>query len=210
MERDRRRAGARHRSRRGCAPGGRCDRGRRLSRAGDYVAHARPHSQRSRRSPSHPSIHGRRRHGAQRGPGARGQRGRCGVSRRAGVRPGTVANLRARRCPIVPGIATASELQAAWNFGLEFVKVFPASTLGGPPALRMLASICADMRFMPTGGIGVDDLARLPGDPGGRRLRRHAGSRPPELIASGDFDGIARRAATAVAIARSVRAAHRG
>ena len=71
----------------------------------------------------------------------------------------TVEFARSAAVPIVPGIATASELQAAWNFGLEFVKVFPASTLGGPPALRMLASICAGMRFMPTGGIGVDDLA---------------------------------------------------
>ena len=113
----------------------------------------------------------------------------------------TIEFARSAAVPIVPGIATASELQAAWNFGLEFVKVFPASTIGGPPALRMLASICPGMRFMPTGGIGVDDLADYLAIPavlacGGTWLASAS------AIAERDFDGIARRAAAAVAIAR--------
>ena len=116
----------------------------------------------------------------------------------------TVEFARSAAVPIVPGIATASELQAAWNFGLEFVKVFPASTIGGPAALRMLASICAGMRFMPTGGIGIDDLADYLAVPavlacGGTWLASAS------AIAERDFDGIASRAATAVAIARQAR-----
>ena len=116
----------------------------------------------------------------------------------------TVEFARSAAVPIVPGIATASELQAAWNFGLEFVKVFPASTLGGPPALRLLASICPNMRFMPTGGIGVDDLADYLAIQavlacGGTWLASAS------AIAERDFDGIARRAAAAVAIARQAR-----
>jgi len=82
--------------------------------------------------------------------------------------------------------------------------VFPASTIGGPAALRMLASICAGMRFMPTGGIGIDDLADYLAIPavlacGGTWLASAS------AIAERDFDGIASRAATAVAIARQAR-----
>jgi 2-dehydro-3-deoxyphosphogluconate aldolase/(4S)-4-hydroxy-2-oxoglutarate aldolase len=138
--------------------------------------------------------------------------GQASAARAAGaaflVAPGfdktTVEFARSAGVPIVPGIATASELQAAWNFGVEFVKVFPASTIGGPPALRMLASICAGMRFMPTGGISDDDLADYLAIPavlacGGTWLA------PASAIAERDFARIASRAAKAVAIARQVR-----
>jgi 2-dehydro-3-deoxyphosphogluconate aldolase/(4S)-4-hydroxy-2-oxoglutarate aldolase len=152
----------------------------------------------------HPSLTVGRRYGAQCRAGERGLRGRRGVPRRAGVRQGDGGICALRRCADRAGIATASELQAAWNFGLEFVKVFPASTIGGPAALRMLASICAGMRFMPTGGIGVDDLADYLAIPavlacGGTWLASAS------AIAERDFDGIASRAATAVAIARQAR-----
>jgi 2-dehydro-3-deoxyphosphogluconate aldolase/(4S)-4-hydroxy-2-oxoglutarate aldolase len=39
------------------------------------------------------------------------------------------------------------------------LKVFPASLLGGPAFLRAVAPVYPDVRFVPTGGIGPDNLA---------------------------------------------------
>ena len=65
--------------------------------------------------------------------------------------------------PVLPGVATATEVQAAYNLGLRIVKYFPAGLLGGPPALRALAEAFRDMRFMPTGGVREADLSRVSG-----------------------------------------------
>jgi 2-dehydro-3-deoxyphosphogluconate aldolase / (4S)-4-hydroxy-2-oxoglutarate aldolase len=58
----------------------------------------------------------------------------------------------------IPGIATATELQAARRAGLDVVKFFPARALGGVPALRALAAPFPEVRFVPTGGIDAKDL----------------------------------------------------
>jgi 2-dehydro-3-deoxyphosphogluconate aldolase/(4S)-4-hydroxy-2-oxoglutarate aldolase len=64
-----------------------------------------------------------------------------------------------RRILALPGVATATELQTARRAGLRAVKFFPAETAGGLPALKALAAPFPDMRFMPTGGIGTDNVA---------------------------------------------------
>lgn len=61
--------------------------------------------------------------------------------------------------PVVPGVATATELMWALRSGLEAVKLFPAQALGGLGTLRALAAPFPGARFVPTGGIGPDDLA---------------------------------------------------
>ncbi|MFF6883720.1 bifunctional 4-hydroxy-2-oxoglutarate aldolase/2-dehydro-3-deoxy-phosphogluconate aldolase [Streptomyces sp. NPDC012421] len=61
--------------------------------------------------------------------------------------------------PVVPGVATASELMRALRAGLNTVKLFPAEPLGGPAALRALAAPFPHARFVPTGGITADRLA---------------------------------------------------
>ena len=45
---------------------------------------------------------------------------------------------------VIPGIATASELQAAISLGLQHVKLFPAEVLGGIPLLNSLSGVNAD------------------------------------------------------------------
>lgn len=60
--------------------------------------------------------------------------------------------------PILPGIATASELQRAWNMGLRQVKFFPAGLAGGPKMIKALSSVFRDVRFMPTGGVNPETL----------------------------------------------------
>jgi 2-dehydro-3-deoxyphosphogluconate aldolase/(4S)-4-hydroxy-2-oxoglutarate aldolase len=68
-----------------------------------------------------------------------------------------------RRCqelsvPVLPGVATATEIQRARRAGLRVVKFFPAETLGGVGALDALSAPFPDMRFIPTGGISPGNL----------------------------------------------------
>lgn len=58
--------------------------------------------------------------------------------------------------PLLPGVATASEVMAAQADGLSFLKFFPASTIGGIPLLKALAGPFPDVVFCPTGGITAD------------------------------------------------------
>lgn len=73
------------------------------------------------------------------------------------ISPGaTPALLRAghdHALPLLPGIATSSELMAAREMGYRRFKFFPAESSGGTAALRSLAGPFGDVRFCPTGGI---------------------------------------------------------
>jgi 2-dehydro-3-deoxyphosphogluconate aldolase/(4S)-4-hydroxy-2-oxoglutarate aldolase len=55
--------------------------------------------------------------------------------------------------PFFPGVATASEIGQARSLGCRVVKIFPASSLGGPAFVRSISAPYPDMRFIPTGGI---------------------------------------------------------
>lgn len=70
-----------------------------------------------------------------------------------------VAKCRELRVPVVPGIASATELMRALGAGLDAVKLFPAELLGGIAMLHALAAPFPQAQFVPTGGI---DAARLP------------------------------------------------
>jgi 2-dehydro-3-deoxyphosphogluconate aldolase/(4S)-4-hydroxy-2-oxoglutarate aldolase len=59
----------------------------------------------------------------------------------------------------LPGAVTATEVQAALELGLSTVKFFPAESSGGVAAVRALAAPFTELGFMPTGGIGPDNLA---------------------------------------------------
>ncbi|MFN8895815.1 MAG: bifunctional 4-hydroxy-2-oxoglutarate aldolase/2-dehydro-3-deoxy-phosphogluconate aldolase [Betaproteobacteria bacterium] len=55
--------------------------------------------------------------------------------------------------PLLPGVATGSEVMAAMADGLRFLKFFPAVQAGGIPMLKALAGPFPDITFCPTGGI---------------------------------------------------------
>jgi len=104
--------------------------------------------------------------------------------------------------PILPGIATATELQEAWNMGLRTVKLFPASIVGGPKIIKALSSVFRDVRFMPTGGVNVANLKDYLDVPavlacGGSWLT------PKDAIERGDFAAITTLAKEALSIAQS-------
>src|SRR3954466_10160464 len=62
---------------------------------------------------------------------------------------------RARRLgvPLIPGVATATEALAALAQDVHLVKLFPAALAGGVAAVRALAAVFTELRFVPTGGI---------------------------------------------------------
>jgi len=74
-----------------------------------------------------------------------------------GVSPGYTAEVgaacRAAGLPLLPGVASASEVMAAMADGLQFLKFFPATAAGGIPMLKALAGPFPDISFCPTGGI---------------------------------------------------------
>jgi len=100
----------------------------------------------------------------------------------------------------VPGVVTATEIQAALELGLTIVKFFPAGTSGGAAAIAALAAPFGGIRFVPTGGVGPANLHEYLALPS---VAAVGGSWmvPRDRIASGDFAGITRLTAAAVALA---------
>lgn len=110
----------------------------------------------------------------------------------------------ANNMPVLPGVATATELQKAWNMDLRTVKFFPAGLAGGPKMLKALSSVFKDMEFMPTGGVNAATLANYLSVPavlacGGSWLT------PNDAIALRDFETITTLAKEALSIAAQAR-----
>lgn len=61
--------------------------------------------------------------------------------------------------PIVPGVLTPTEVQAAMSLGLDRLKLFPAGVFGGLGLLTAYADVYRDVRFMPSGGVRQATLA---------------------------------------------------
>ena len=61
--------------------------------------------------------------------------------------------------PVYPGVATPSEIEAALEKGLDVVKFFPAEPLGGLRYLKAVAAPYGGVGFIPTGGVGAENLA---------------------------------------------------
>jgi 2-dehydro-3-deoxyphosphogluconate aldolase/(4S)-4-hydroxy-2-oxoglutarate aldolase len=84
---------------------------------------------------------------------------------RFGVSPGYTPSLgavcRQHGLPLLPGVATASEVMAACDDGLDFLKFFPASAAGGVPLLKALAGPFPDVAFCPTGGLTVQTAPQV-------------------------------------------------
>ena len=119
------------------------------------------------------------------------------------VSPGYTAEVGAacRRIglPLLPGVATASEVMAANADGLHFLKFFPAMQAGGLAMLNALGGPFTDTVFCPTGGIS---LASAPQFLALANVKVCGGSwlTPPDAVASGDWTRITRLAREAQAL----------
>lgn len=76
------------------------------------------------------------------------------------LRPGLLPVALAAETPILLGAYTPTECQAAHEMGADFVKLFPADTLG-PAYVRSLRAPLPHLRIVPTGGVTVDNVAEF-------------------------------------------------
>lgn len=85
------------------------------------------------------------------------------------VSPGATPDLldaaAASDLPLLPGVATSSEVMQAEAKGFNLLKFFPAEQAGGIPMLRALAGPFPGTRFCPTGGIGAGNAAAWLAEP---------------------------------------------
>lgn len=104
--------------------------------------------------------------------------------------------------PYLPGAQTVSEAAHLVRRGHREIKLFPASVIGGPSAIKAYAAVFPDLKFCPTGGITeqtAPDYLKLPSIPcvGGSWLAKPPGE------ASAGRDPIEAAAARATMLGRS-------
>ena len=121
-----------------------------------------------------------------------------------GLNPRVVQHARSVGLPIVPGVCTPSEVERALDLGVTTLKFFPAESFGGLGTLKAIAAPYGGVRFVPTGGIGPENLAAyLAFKPvvacGGSWMVK------PSLYAAGDFASVENAVREAVALVQSCR-----
>jgi 2-dehydro-3-deoxyphosphogluconate aldolase/(4S)-4-hydroxy-2-oxoglutarate aldolase len=104
--------------------------------------------------------------------------------------------------PLLPGVATGSEIMAAQEDGYTQLKFFPAMQAGGPAMLKAWQGPFGDIAFCPTGGVtpaNAGDFLCL------SNVACVGGSwiTPAQVIAKGDWATITRLAKEAAALPRS-------
>jgi len=118
------------------------------------------------------------------------------------VSPGLTRELgqaaRAANMPLLPGVASASDIMRALDLGFTNLKFFPAMASGGIPALKAFSAVFGQVSFCPTGGVTQETAAewlRIPA------VRCVGGS---WLVRPGETNGaeIESRARAAAALAR--------
>ena len=60
--------------------------------------------------------------------------------------------------PIIPGVATPTEIMAAMNMGLHVLKLFPCNIVGGIDFLKSIKGPFPKIKFIPTGGINENNF----------------------------------------------------
>jgi 2-dehydro-3-deoxyphosphogluconate aldolase/(4S)-4-hydroxy-2-oxoglutarate aldolase len=76
-----------------------------------------------------------------------------------GLNPNVVGYCVEQKIPITPGIATPTEIEMALDHGLSVVKFFPAESIGGIKTLKAFSAPYGMIKFIPTGGVGPENLA---------------------------------------------------
>jgi len=78
-----------------------------------------------------------------------------------GLNPRVVRWAKRHGMPMIPGVATPTEVEAAMALGLSRLKLFPAQVAGGVKLLKNLAGPYGEVSFMCTGGINADNAAEF-------------------------------------------------
>ncbi len=121
-----------------------------------------------------------------------------------GFNPKVTEHVLKKGVPMTPGICTPTEIEAALQFDLDVLKFFPAEPSGGLKMIKALAAPYVGVSFMPTGGIGPDNVRDyLKYD----RIVACGGSWmvSGKLVKEGNFDEIQRLVAEAAGIVKEIR-----
>ncbi|QCJ70661.1 ketohydroxyglutarate aldolase [Providencia heimbachae] len=115
-----------------------------------------------------------------------------------GFNPKIVAYCQQKNVIIIPGVNSPSLVEQALEFNLTTLKFFPAEASGGTAMLKALSAVYP-VKFMPTGGIGLNNIAQYTALPsvlvcGGSWMV------PNSLIDSENWDELAKLVAEAANI----------
>lgn len=96
-----------------------------------------------------------------------------------------------RKVAYMPGCATPSEIARAEELGVEIVKIFPGSTVGGPAFIKSVLAPCPWSRLMPTGGVSATE-ENIKGwlDAGAACVGMGSKLVRKDLVAAEDWEGI--------------------
>lgn len=75
-----------------------------------------------------------------------------------GTNPKIVKYCQGKNIPIIPGCVTPTEIEMALDLGLTTLKFFPAAQYGGIKTINALCGPYNNIKFMPTGGVTLDNL----------------------------------------------------
>ncbi|MBE7941424.1 MULTISPECIES: bifunctional 4-hydroxy-2-oxoglutarate aldolase/2-dehydro-3-deoxy-phosphogluconate aldolase [Ramlibacter] len=122
-----------------------------------------------------------------------------------GATPALLEAVRAEGLPFVPGVASPSEAMAARDAGFTLLKCFPAAQLGGIEVLKAWAGPLPELRFCPTGGISLANLAQFLALP---NVAMAGGSwlTPAAALQAGDWARVEQLAREASALANATPA----
>lgn len=71
----------------------------------------------------------------------------------------TIALCQRYSAPVMPGVLTPTEVITAWSAGADFVKVFPAGSVGGASYIKNLKGPFPQIKIIPTGGVSLKTAA---------------------------------------------------
>ena len=111
-----------------------------------------------------------------------------------------------RKVAYVPGCGSVTEIAQAEELGVEFVKVFPGSSVGGPGFVKAVLAPCPWTRTIPTGGVdATEESVKTWFQAGVACVGMGSRLITKEAVAAGDFESISRKAAQVLAWIREVR-----
>jgi 2-dehydro-3-deoxyphosphogluconate aldolase / (4S)-4-hydroxy-2-oxoglutarate aldolase len=114
-----------------------------------------------------------------------------------------VAVAHASGCPIMLGAYTPTEAQLAYEAGADFIKIFPADTLGAG-YIKSLRAPLPHLRIVPTGGVDVENVADFL-KAGCAALGVGSSLVSTKILQAADWPELTRRAGAFVAAARQAR-----
>lgn len=111
-----------------------------------------------------------------------------------------------RKIAYSPGCGSASEIAEAEELGVEIVKIFPGSSVGGPVFVKSVLGPCPWTRMMPTGGVDATEES-IHAWFGAGVACVGIGSKVvrKDLVAAGDFGSITQKATQVLAWIRGAR-----